>query len=282
MSPRTWRLSVFLLLLCIGLFASYTFLTLLWLLGVANTWGLIPVAGSILLFATCGMILLWPRIGSLLSAVFLLCIGPWAVMFLISDFAHPTVVGVAIDFVVIAVVALGLWLTLREAFGFTSHKLIERGTAYTGFAVLVIIGLPALTFANFYSTHGQVEMREFPKGFHGQAIIVWNEPAYPPLPIRNGKLIEHFPTDGVIVTSTQLRGGWAKDELYFYDSTGRYSAKPEAIAHLGTGGFSDSTHQMTYSEIFIGTQDEYGSASFDEHGKQIHEMLRKVHPDIAE
>src|SRR5207245_209365 len=129
-------------------------------------------------------------------------------------------------------------------FGFTSQTPMERGIVYTGFAVLVVVGLPALTFANFYSTHKKTEVREFPQGFQGQALIVWDESGYPPLPILNRKLIEHFPPDGVIVTSTHSPEGWGKDEVYFYDSTRRYVAKPGVIVHMSEGGFSDSKHQM--------------------------------------
>src|SRR5260370_73860 len=142
MSPRIWRGSVFLLLLCIGLVMSYVLLTLLWLFGSAGVWGIIPLAGSILLFATCGWILLWPRVGSSLSAIFLICTAPWTVMTFVSDLANPTIYGFALDLIVVAVVGVGLWLTILAAFGLTSHKPIKRGIVYTGFAVLVIIGLP--------------------------------------------------------------------------------------------------------------------------------------------
>jgi hypothetical protein len=281
MSPRIWCVSVFLLLLAIGFIASYLLLTLLGLFGGASWWAIFPLAGSLLLFATCGWILLWPRLGSWMGLVLLLCIACWPVVTTTSDVAA----GRSVDFLLLGLllpIGAGFWLTIREAFGFTSHKQQKKGIVYTAFAGVVIVGLPALVFANFYSTHGQTEVREFPTGFHGQAVVIWNEDGYSALPVRDGKLIEHFPNDGVIVTSTQLREGWAKDEMYFYDSTGRHRANPEAISVHGIGEFNDSKHHMKYSELFVGPKEENADSNFDEQQRKIHEILRRVHPDIAE
>src|ERR687891_2601974 len=175
MSARTWRVCVFLLLLATTFITAYALLALLGFFGGASGWGPFPLGGSLLLFATCGWILLWPRLGSWLGAVFLLCIACWPVITVISNlvFRNP------VDFFLLALlvpISVGLWFTSREALGFTRHISPKPGLLYVSFGILMIVMLPVLAFANFYAGHRPAEVREFPVGFRGEAIIVWNEP----------------------------------------------------------------------------------------------------------
>jgi hypothetical protein len=98
------------------------------------------------------------------------------------------------------------------------------------------------------------EVREFPDGFHGWAVIVWNVPNYPQIPIEHGKLIERFFTNGVIITSSKQQFGWALDEAYFVDATGpRLTVLPNtpfgAVGHVQQGA-----RNMDYFQQFVGTE----------------------------
>ena len=97
------------------------------------------------------------------------------------------------------------------------------------------------------------EVREFPVGFQGLAVIVWEVSGYPPIPTVDSKLVERFPTDGIIFTSSKQQFGWAHDEEYFVDSTGhRLASKPEG-AFGSCGTMTQDGHTMTFETCFVGT-----------------------------
>jgi|SRR5580700_4840816 hypothetical protein len=122
------------------------------------------------------------------------------------------------------------------------------------------------------------QVYEFPLGFHGDAYVVWSEPAYPPVPVRDGRLILHFPADGVIITSTPDHFGWAKDESYFYDPSGRQSRSSAHVPFSSDGQIKASTRLMYYSTIFVGTDEEQRTRRLDE--SKIHELFERLHPAI--
>jgi hypothetical protein len=279
MSAQIWRISIFGLLLVTSLITTYALLTLLWLFGGASWWGALPLVGSLLLFATCGWILLWPRFGSWIASVLLLCITCWPIITITSDLAYKR----SLDPFLVALllpIAVGLWFTLREALGFTRHVSPKPGLIYLSFGLVMIVLLPTLLFANFYSTHKSTEVREFPVGFRGHAVIVWGEASYPHLPISRGKLIEHFPPNGVIITSTRMPAGWGKDELYFYDSAGHRRNEPSLLAQEGTGEMKENEQRMQYSELFIGTKEELARQSLEEKEQRIEELFGKLHRSV--
>ena len=120
------------------------------------------------------------------------------------------------------------------------------------------------------------EVREFPLGFHGDAYVIWSEAGYPPLPVRAGKLVLHFPADGVIITSTPSHFGWAKDEAYFYDPSGQKPLSPAHVPFASNGEIKDSKRIMYYSTIFVGTDEEHRTGTLDE--SKIHQLFEKLHP----
>jgi hypothetical protein len=97
------------------------------------------------------------------------------------------------------------------------------------------------------------EVREFPAGFHGPAVIVWEVPSYPAIQKVDGKLIEKFSTNGTIITSSKQQYGWAHDEEYFVDGTGhRLPSKPEGM--FGScGTMTQNGHTMIFETCFVGT-----------------------------
>lgn len=275
MSPRIWRVSVFLLLFGTGFITAFVLLFLLGLFAGASWFVIVPLGGALLLFATASWVLLWPRLGSWLGLAFLICIVSWLIIAIVSDVAQRNFGDVITWIVLLVPVAAGLWFTSREALGFTRHVSPRPGAVYTAFAILLIAAPPVLVFAYLHSIGRPSEVREFPIGFRGDAIIVWAEPTYPPLPIRRGKLIEHFPADGTIITSTPNHEGWAYDELYFYDSMGHLSKEPGIVALASNGGINNI---MQYSKIFVGTEEQDRKRPFDEKEQRIHDLFEKLHP----
>jgi Family of unknown function (DUF6843) len=122
------------------------------------------------------------------------------------------------------------------------------------------------------------EVSEFPTGFHGDAYVIWSESGYPPLPVRDGMLILHFPAEGVIITSTPNHFGWAKDEAYFYDPATSKRLSPAHVPFSSDGDIKDSKRIMHYSKIFVGTDEEHRTRTLDE--SKIHELFEKLHPAI--
>src|ERR1700677_181712 len=110
--------------------------------------------------------------------------------------------------------------------------------------------------------HRQAEVYELPKDFHGWAVIVWGVTNYPQIPADHGKLIERFPTNGIIITSSMQQLGVAKDEAYSYDANGnRLSVEPTiAVESVGEMREGDSKRKLDYTRIFIGTEAQLESA----------------------
>jgi hypothetical protein len=104
------------------------------------------------------------------------------------------------------------------------------------------------------------EVYEFPKDFQGWAVIVWGVTNYPQIPTDHGKLIERFPTNGIIITSSMQQFGWAQDEAYFYDVNGNRLLALPTIAVESVGYEGDNKRKLDYAQAFIGTEAQLESA----------------------
>ncbi|HTQ38062.1 MAG TPA: hypothetical protein VMJ32_03490 [Pirellulales bacterium] len=122
------------------------------------------------------------------------------------------------------------------------------------------------------------EVREFPDGFHGWALIVWEVPGYPELPSDTGKIVERFPADGLIITSSKQNFGWARDEEYYLDEEGhRLSSLPHiALEHLGRRE-NNAGCCMYFSELFVGTDAEAEHAKGKRSDDDV--LYRRICPD---
>jgi Family of unknown function (DUF6843) len=120
------------------------------------------------------------------------------------------------------------------------------------------------------------EVREFPAGFHGWAVIVWGVPGYPPLPTDHGKLIERFSEDGVIITSSKQQFGWANDEAYFVDATGHRLPSLPGTPFGAVGHIQQDGRSMDYFQQFVGTDAELHAAPID--APQIQKLFSKLYP----
>jgi hypothetical protein len=121
------------------------------------------------------------------------------------------------------------------------------------------------------------EVREFPDGFRGWAAIVWDVPGYPELPIEEGKIIERFPADGLIITSSKEHFGMAHDEEYYIDAEGRRlpTHPRQAFGLTGRRGTQDEC-RISFSAVFIGTDAEHLAAddwADTPQGKAIYDRL---------
>jgi hypothetical protein len=124
--------------------------------------------------------------------------------------------------------------------------------------------------------HRNAEVREFPDGFHGWAVIVWSVSGYPQLPTDHGKLIEQFPTDGVIITSSKQQLGWAHDEAYFVDATGHRLPSLPNTPFGAVGNIQQDGRSMDYFQQFVGTEAELKAAPID--APQIQKLFSKLYP----
>jgi hypothetical protein len=121
------------------------------------------------------------------------------------------------------------------------------------------------------------EVREFPNGFRGWAVVVWSEPGHPALPTEGRKLLLRFPPDGVLITSTHQQFGWASDDFYFRDHAGRRSGPvPNAPGSASDGSIMRRGRTMHYSTYFIGTESEFQAAAHRE--VKLNEVFNRLHP----
>jgi hypothetical protein len=241
-----------------------------------------PLGGSLLLFATCGWILLWPRVGSWLAAIFLVCIATWPAMVIVDDASKHQFADALFWVGFLTVITVALWFTSKEALGFARHTSSCSNVVYWCVAMLLIITLPSLVFLNFYSSSRVAEVREFPAGFRGSAFVVWGERNYPPLPKVRGKFIEHFGPDGILITSTPQHSGWARDQLYFYDTAGNRVKEAHGDILTASGQVGTDDKAIHYDELFVGTEEERSKQSeelYAQKQKRLDELFKKLHPD---
>ena len=125
-------------------------------------------------------------------------------------------------------------------------------------------------------------VREFPSSFRGWAVLVWGVPGHPPLPMEGGKMIERFPADGILITSTSgWPTGWATDEGYLLDQSGHRISPPVpvTIEAMESGSMTHYDLRMTYSWFFVGTPEERSAAAStaDKEAKK-REALKQANP----
>lgn len=121
---------------------------------------------------------------------------------------------------------------------------------------LVVITLIVCTLGSLVLTQKwrTPEARRFPEGFRGPAIIVWGIPSYPPLPLAGGKLVETFPADGIIITSTQPQEGLAFDENYFTQTNGQFV--PAGDVSVGSLGIVKAGRKkILFTQLYVGLRD---------------------------
>jgi hypothetical protein len=123
----------------------------------------------------------------------------------------------------------------------------------------------------------QPEVREFPYGFRGWAVIAWGVPSYPPLPEADGKLIERFPSDGVIITSTRMQFGRALDAEYYVDAGGQRLLERPRVAFGTVSGRERYGCKLHLLRLFIGTDAEHQAAGA--RAPQEEPLLDKLCPD---
>src|SRR4051812_46135484 len=121
------------------------------------------------------------------------------------------------------------------------------------------------------------EVLEAPQLFRGWAVIVWDVAGYPALPRDGAKLVERLPNDGILMTSTPLESGAAKDEFYLIDDGGNRVENPTKVGrHHGTvGSYGEPGRARHFSEFFIGTPAEAKAVIPD---SKVNEALSRVHP----
>ena len=142
----------------------------------------------------------------------------------------------------------------RFNFAFWRPRSFAAGLTFSACLASVLIGC---------EQHRPAEVSEFPDGFHGWAVIVWGVSGYPPLPTDHGKLIERFPADGVIITSSTQSFGFANDEAYFITATGHRSPLRPNIAFGAVGNIQSGGLSMDYFQQFVGTDVELEKAPMD-------------------
>jgi hypothetical protein len=99
------------------------------------------------------------------------------------------------------------------------------------------------------------------EGHTGWVRVEFEVPGAPPLPVEAGKTVLRIPPSGVLETSSPEQYGWAKDEYFFYSSTGSRrlpdSGPQRLIWGKINGEASGTSGKRKYEEFFVGNQQQF-------------------------
>ncbi len=150
-------------------------------------------------------------------------------------------------------------------------------------AVVIMLAATALAFVwfvvpdtakdEFRVAHGLKEgmpERHFvPEGFQGWAVVKYDIPEKPELPVANGVLVFNYPDSGILETQSGWNPGLKRKEYFSYGPEG-----PDAIPKLGPDCRIWNEYELSHvidedgvagrsdrqSGFFVGTQEEYKKA----------------------
>jgi len=101
----------------------------------------------------------------------------------------------------------------------------------------IIIGILALSSCEKRRTPVR---HLIPAGYEGVVITVYSQEGFPELPIENGYLVCRYPSDGILITSSQLQLGWAADQTFDVHNDGSWSP-------IRTGNIDDRREHFSAS-----------------------------------
>ena len=135
-------------------------------------------------------------------------------------------------------------------------------------------------FAVGCEQHRSPEVVEVPQAFLGWAVIAWDVAGYAALPKDGAKFIERIPSDGILITSTHQEFGWASDEFYLVDDSGKRSQNAQNVTthHAVTGSKGADKHSLHFTAFFVGTPTEASAANKDASDRKIDEAFNRIKP----
>ncbi|HEY1685793.1 MAG TPA: hypothetical protein VGG19_13590 [Tepidisphaeraceae bacterium] len=122
------------------------------------------------------------------------------------------------------------------------------------------------------------EVKEFPSGFQGWSIIVWGVPDYPLLPKVSGKIIERFPADGIIITSSTAQYGVASEEYYYIDANGQKLPLRPIVGFGTDGSIVDGNRRMDFRQLFIGPRSSMRTVGPSSCESQAQDLYQRLYP----
>jgi hypothetical protein len=144
---------------------------------------------------------------------------------------------------------------LFSSLGSGKMRFLGVGTALlTGFVWFVLVMVAAVSMGPSIARHPSRFL--IPDGYVGWVEVKYRESNAPPLPMNNGTLIYRIPGSGLLVTSSILEDGWAKDEYFYYPKNGSVRALKET--GWGSGGMIWGGSNSTVEQYFyVGTEAQY-------------------------
>jgi hypothetical protein len=137
-------------------------------------------------------------------------------------------------------------------------------------AVTVLSCFGCDTVLSLFEKHRQPARYLLPQGFTGWAVVEYGVVGAPPTPLEDGFLLYRFPASGKIQSSSSQENGWATDEYYYSDPTGKNTRLP--FTGLGKGGMiwaprsgGKGASGSTYGAFFVGTESELSSVKAYSH-----------------
>jgi len=127
-----------------------------------------------------------------------------------------------------------------------------------------------------------------PADYVGWVAVKYGEPKAPALQINNGSFVCQIPSDGLLVTSSPLEQGWAKDEYFYYSQDG--STHALSATGWGRGGmiwggsneWQQTPCRLTSVQItsyfYVGPEERYHRAVSSNESRPFNESAGQTVP----
>jgi len=112
-----------------------------------------------------------------------------------------------------------------------------------------------------------------PDGYVGWVEVKYGDSNAPAFPLDKGTLVCRIPGGGLLVTSSSLEEGWAKDQYFYYSKDGSVRALKET--GWGSGGMIWGGSNSTVDQYFyVGTEEQYHKAVSTNESRPFNETER--------
>ena len=120
-----------------------------------------------------------------------------------------------------------------------------------------------------------------PESYEGVVVTVWGEDGFEPLPEVDGFLVHKYPSDGILITSSEAEFGWAADDCQDLHGDKTRTPLPREVvgkrSEIG-GSFGEFGHEQ-YPSIeasirVIGLPENWENSGEREYKKAVEAMMK--------
>jgi hypothetical protein len=147
---------------------------------------------------------------------------------------------------------------LFSAIGSGRIRFLGVGTCLlTGYWWFGFVVVAAFSMASSIARHPTRFL--IPEGYIGWVEVKYGEPNVPGFSMDKGTLVCRIPDSGLLVTSSVMKEGWAKDEYFYYSKNDSVRALKDTGWGLG-GMIWGGTNSKDEEYFYVGTEEQYHHA----------------------